>query len=222
MLEQAAGLAVLAALTPTAILVSAVFLGAANPHRTVLFYLTGALVITVIMATVIFVALHAGHLDKPHQRQPRYGIRLGLGVLMLIGGAYLFRRGPKPPNPKKKGKGIMSRLLAKPGPKTAFLVGLLVYAPSLTFISAIQVVATSKESLADSILGIAVVIFITVMFVWLPLILYLIAPERTGRLLRGFDDWLRAHGHILTTGALGVGGVLLTIDGILGLAGVVS
>ena len=221
MLSEAAGLAVLAAVSPTAILVSAVFLGAANPHRTVLIYLFGAIVVTVIMATVVFVALHAGHLDKLHQRQPRYGLRRGLGVLMLAVGAYLFKRGPKPPDPKKK-KSFMSRLLARPGGKAAFIIGLVVYAPSLTFISAIQVVATAKESLADSILGIAVVILITVMFVWLPFILYLIAPERTSGLLRRFDAWLRAHGHVLTTGALVIGGVLLTIDGILGLTGVVS
>ena len=44
MLTEAAGLAVLAALSPTALLVAAVFLGAASPRRTILFYLAGAVV----------------------------------------------------------------------------------------------------------------------------------------------------------------------------------
>ncbi len=56
-LTDAAGLAVLAALTPTALLVTAVFLGSANPRRTVLIFLVSAIVMTVVMATIVFVVL---------------------------------------------------------------------------------------------------------------------------------------------------------------------
>jgi hypothetical protein len=83
-------------------------------------------------------------------------------------------------------------------------------------------VATSKSSIVDSVLEIALVISITVMFVWLPLVLYLLAPERTGLLLRGFDGWLRSHGYVLTVAGLMIGGVALTLDGILGLTGAVT
>ena len=221
-LIDAAGLAVLAALTPTAVLVTAVFLGSASPRRTVLIFLAGAIVMTAVMATIVFVVLHAGHVYKPHERQPRYGVRLGLGLLILLGGAYLWRRGPKVPDPAKKDTGMISRLLARPGAKAAFLLGILVYSPSLTFVAAIQVVATSKQSIALSVLDIAIVITITIAFVWLPLVLYLLAPERTGGLMTRFNRWLRSHGHSLAVGALVVGGVLLTINGILGLTGVVG
>ncbi|HXB47185.1 MAG TPA: GAP family protein [Streptosporangiaceae bacterium] len=221
MLTEAAGLAVLAALSPTAVLVSAVFLGSARPHRTVLIYLAGAVVMTVIFAAVVFVALRAGHLQRSREYQPRYGLRLGLGATMMVAAAYLRRRKPKPPDPAKRDKRIISRLMARPHPWAAFIVGLLVYAPSLTFIAAVQVVATSKASIAASVLGIAVVIAITVMFAWLPFVLYLLAPDRTAWLLRSCDRWLRTHGHVLAVAGLGVAGVLLTLDGILGLTGVV-
>jgi hypothetical protein len=222
MLTEAAGLAVLAALSPTAVLAAAVFLGSANPHRTVLIYLVGAVVMTAIFATIVFVALRAGHLQRPREHQPRYGIRLGLGVLMMLAGAYLRQRKPKPPDPAKRDKRIISRLLARPRPWAAFIVGVLVYAPSLTFIAAVQVVATSKASVALSVLEIALVIGITVMFAWLPLVLYLLAPDRTAWVLRSCDSWLRMHGYVLAVAALGIGGVLLTLDGILGLTGVVG
>ena len=222
MLTQAAGLAVLAALSPTAVLVCAVFLGSANPHRTVLIYLAGAIVMTAIFATVIFVALRAGHLQRPREYQPRYGLRLGLGVLMTLAGAYLRRRKPKPPDPAKRDRRIISRLLTRPAPWAAFLVGILVYAPSLTFIAAVQVVATAKASVTDSVLAIALVIAITVMLVWLPFVLYLLAPDRTRRVLRYCDSWLRSHGYLLAVAGLGIGGVLLTLNGILGLTGVVT
>jgi hypothetical protein len=222
MLTDAAGLAVLAALTPTAVLVSAVFLGSANPHRTVLIYLAGAVVMTAIFAAVVFVALRAGHLQRLRESQPRYGLRLGLGVLMMAAGAYLRRRKPKPPDPAKRDKRIISRLLARPRPWAAFIVGLLVYAPSLTFIAAVQVVATSNASIAASVLQTGLVIAITVMFAWLPFVVYLLAPDRTAWVLRACDNWLRTRGYVLAVAGLGIGGVLLALDGVLGLTGVVG
>jgi Sap, sulfolipid-1-addressing protein len=221
-LIQAVGLAVLAALSPTAVLVSAVFLGSANPRRTVLIYLAGAVAITVIMAIVLFAVLHAGHLQSSHQRQPRYGLRLGLGVIMLLAGAWLRRRGPRPPDPNRRNQGFLDRLLARPGGTTAFVVGLLVYSPSLAFIAAVQVIATARASMVDSVLAVVVVVIITVAFVWLPLITYLLAPDRTTRTLRGLNGLLRSNGFRLAVLALAIGGVALTIDGILGLTGVVS
>jgi len=221
MLAEVAGLAVLAAISPAAILVATVFLGAANPHRTVLIYLTGGVIVTTLVAIVVFVALHDGHLSAPHQRQPRYGVRLGLGVLMLLAAAYLKRRGPRQPNPARQGKGIMSRLLASPGPKAAWFVGLLVYTPSLVFISAVEVVAASHQSVPETVLALAIIVVLTLMLAWIPLVFFLAAPDRTARALKGSNAWLRSHGHVLTIGALLVAGVLLTVNGALGLAGVV-
>ena len=132
MLIQAVGLALLAALSPTAVLVSAVLLGSARPQRMVLIYLAGAIVMTVIMAAIVYALLQSGHLYQPRERQPRYGLRLGLGLSMLLAGAYLKRRGPKRPDPARKNKGIISRLISRPAARTAFIVGVLVYTPSLT------------------------------------------------------------------------------------------
>ncbi len=235
MLTEAAGLAVLAAISPTALLVAAVFLGAASPRRTVSFYLAGAIAMTAVMAAVVFVVLRAGHLYKPHEHQTRYGLRLGLGLLMLLAGVYVLRRGRRKSRAGqedaaakagetgqagkagKQNEGMIARLIARPGPKTAFLVGIIVYSPSLTFVAAVQTVATSHDDAASSVLALAIVIAITLAFVWVPLVLYLLMPERTGRVLGAFNAWLRSHGQLLLVGALIAGGVLVTIDGIVGL-----
>jgi hypothetical protein len=224
MLIQAVGLALLAALSPTAATVSALFLSKANPQRIVLTYVIGAIIMTAIMAAIVFELLQSGHLYRPAERQPRYGLRLGLGLAMLAAGAYLKRRGPKRPDPAaaSKDRGIIARLTARPGLKMAFIVGVLVYTPSLTFIAAVQVVATAKQSLPASFAALALIIVITVAFAWLPLILYLLAPDQTARLLRGLDGWLRSHGYVLTVAALLIGGVVLAINGVLGLTGLVS
>jgi hypothetical protein len=49
MLLQAAGFAVLAALSPTALLITAIYLGSARPRTTALCYLAGAVLISTVM-----------------------------------------------------------------------------------------------------------------------------------------------------------------------------
>lgn len=129
MLVEAAGLATLAAISPTSLLVAAVLLSAARPRRTALLYLAGALTMTAVMAAIVFVALRAGHLQEPHQHQSRYGVRLGLGVLMMAAALYLLCRAQRPDDPAKENTGVISRMIAMPGPKEAFIAGLLIYTP---------------------------------------------------------------------------------------------
>ena len=108
-------------------------------------------------------------------------------------------------------------MIAQPGPKEAFIVGILVYSPSLTFVAAVQTVATSKDSIAASVLAIVLIVAITLLFVWVPFLLYLLMPDRTGRLLGSFNGWLRTHGHQILVAGLFAAGVIVTIDGIRGL-----
>ena len=93
MLLQAAGFAVLAALSPTALLITAIYLGSARPRTTALCYLAGAVVISTVMG--IAVLLRYGHFQLPGHRTPRYGLRLGLGLLILAAIAVVARRKPR-------------------------------------------------------------------------------------------------------------------------------
>ena len=70
MLIQSAGLALLAALSPTALLVAAVYLGSARPRQTGLFYLAGAVIMSVVMGVVILVALRSAGLNHPDSTLP--------------------------------------------------------------------------------------------------------------------------------------------------------
>ena len=217
MYGQAAGLAVLAALSPAALLLVTVYLGSVNPGRTVGFYLAGALVMTIIAGIIVLVALRAGGLSVPSNRQPRYGLRLGLGVLALGTGIFLARRKPGARPAKAKKPGIISRLAANPRPLTAFATGLLVFAPSLGFIAAVQVIATSHASDAAEAGALALVVVIDLFLVWLPFGVYLAAPDRTVRTLKASNAWISANRHVLLAGGLTVLGAILVADGISGL-----
>jgi hypothetical protein len=231
MLLQAAGFAVLAALSPTALLITAIYLGSARPRTTALCYLAGAVLISTVMGVAVLLLLRYGHFQLPGHRTPRYGLRLGLGLLILAAIAVVARRRPRllglpgqPPHPGSpgqpgQGRGIVSRLVASPAPVTAFVAGVLVFMPALTFIAAIQVIATARAGFPLSTLGLLIVIVINVAFVWLPFLAYLAAPDLTTRTLAAFNAWLRARGRILLMLALLVAGAVLTVDGLLGLIG---
>ena len=216
MILEAAGFAVLSALTPAALLVAAMYLSSANPRRMLLIFLAGAVTMTVILGIVLLLVIHAGGLNHPHERQPRYGVRLGLGVIALAASLVISRRKPKPARPDKK-PGLMTRMVNHPSSVAAFAVGVLVFAPSVSFIAAVQVIATAKASDALTALALAIVVLIDVMFVWLPLVLYLAAPDATARTVRAMNSWLQSHSHVLTVILLAVIGVLLIGNGIYGL-----
>ena len=87
MILQAAGLAVLAAISPTALLVAAVYLGSARPRLVGTLYLAGAIIMSLVMGLVVIAILRNTGLSRPSGHTPRYGLRLGLGVVMLAAGA---------------------------------------------------------------------------------------------------------------------------------------
>ncbi len=70
-------------------------------------------------------------------------------------GLHVPRRRAKPPDPAKKDRTVITRLLIRPGAAAAFVVGILVYLPSPAVIAVVQVVATSKARAAASFPAIA-------------------------------------------------------------------
>ena len=217
MILQAAGLALLAALSPTALLVSAVYLGSARPRLVGAAYLAGAIVMSLVMGVVVIVILRNTGLDHHSQRTPRYGLRLGLGLLMLAAGAFLARRKPKQPDPDHPKQGLVSKMIANPAPGSAFAVGLLLFAPGVTFIAAVQVIATANAGIELTATAVIVVVLINALFVWLPLLVHIVAPGATTRYLTAFNGWLRANGNKILIAVLLVGGVIVAVNGLIGL-----
>ena len=223
MLAEAAGFAFLAAISPTALLVMAVFLRSAEPRRNALMYSAGAIVMTVTAAVAALFVLRAAALELPSRHDPRYGVRLALGVLALAAAVALsWRRRSRPARDTaaQAGRNLVSRLTAQPSPRTAFTAGLIVFAPSVTFLAAVQVIATAGTRPLVTAIGLLIVVNVCLLVVWLPLFGYFAAPSATTGMLKSCNDWLRAHGREVTAWALVIGGVALVVNGALGLAGV--
>jgi hypothetical protein len=217
MLIQAAGLALLAAVSPTALLVAAVYLGSSRPRVVTAFYLAGAVLMSVVMAVVILAILRGVNLQRPAEHEPKYGLRLGLGILILAATAVVARRKPRPPDPAKAHQGFLSKMVADPAPLSAFLVGILVFAPGVSFLAAVQVIATAQASPDLTAIALIIVVVINVLFVWLPIVLHLVIPGATTRYLTAFNGWLRTHGKVILICVLVAVGGIMVINGIYGL-----
>jgi len=217
MLLQAAGLALLAALSPTALLVAAVYLGSARPRLVTAFYLAGAVLMSLIMGVILLVALRRANQQRPGEHTPRYELRLVLGILLLAAAVVIARRRPRPPDPDKPPKGIVSKLVADPKPLSAFLVGLLIFAPGVSFLAAVQVIATAQASFNLTAIALILVVVINVLLVWLPIVIHLVAPGVATRYLTAFNGWLRAHGKLILICVLAAVGGIMIINGIYGL-----
>jgi len=191
-LLQAAGLALLASISPTALLIAATFLASARPRLTATYYLVGAVVMSLVMGIVILVVLRNAHLSHRSEHTPRYGLRLGLGVLLLGAAVAVARRGARPSDAAPKRPGLLSRMTAAPRPWTAFRQ------------TAVAVIA---------------VVVINVLLVWVPLLVYIVAPEPTTRFLTAINGWLRAHSRTVLMWVLVVAGGIMVGNGIHGLAG---
>jgi Sap, sulfolipid-1-addressing protein len=215
-LAQAAGLALLSALSPTALLIAAIYLGSARPGLTSMFYLAGAVAMSLVMGVVVLLVLRSAGLNHPDQHAARYGLRLCLGIVLLAAAVFVAARKPRQPDPAKA-HGLVSRMVAEPAPLSAFLVGLLVFAPGVTFIAALQVIATASAGPDLTSLAVILVVVINVLLVWLPIMLHLIAPTATERRLKAFNHWIRAHGTTVLIGVLIVAGGIMIFDGIYGL-----
>jgi hypothetical protein len=217
MYQQAAGFGALAAISPSALFVMAIFLASANPKRTSLAYVAGALVMTVVMAVVVLFIIRVAGLDLAREREIRYEFRVALGVIALAAAFLIARRNPPARDPEKQAPGLISRLTARPGPVTAFVAGLVLFVPSAMFLAAVQVVATARAAVVATVVALLIVVVLTVLIVWLPLLTFLVAPDATTGALRKANDWLRAHGRRIVVSALAAVGAILVVNGILGL-----
>jgi Sap, sulfolipid-1-addressing protein len=209
-LAQAAGLALLSALSPTALLVTTVYLGSARPRRTTVSYLVGAVAMSGAIAVVVVFILRGAGLSHPGRHDARYGLGLGLGLaLVMIGILLMILLRRRRARPRARRPGLVSRMIANPSTRSAFAVGLLVFAPGVTFLAALEVIAAARASFELTALAVVIAVVITVVLVWLPLLFYLIEPGLTESRLKAFNGWLRAHGATVLGAAMIVAGAII-------------
>jgi hypothetical protein len=128
--------------------------------------------------------------------------------------AVLLARRPTKPH---SGPSRVSRAASQGGLFAIFVVGVALYLPSPTYLSALQVVGTTKMSAAATAVWVVIVVALVLITVEVPVLLFLFAPAWTVPKLRAVNAWLDRNGHTLLVAVVGAIGLWEFLDGLVGL-----
>ena len=140
-------------------------------------------------------------------------INLGFGVLLVAVGLRALVRPPKPKEPKTDAKppSIGGSFLAGAGGMASNLTTFALYVPALALI------AGSGLPLRQQGIVSLVILLITLMVAWVPLLLAAVVPGASTRLLPWLGGWMNANNRWIQV-VLGFGfGIWLLIKGVNGL-----
>jgi arginine exporter protein ArgO len=112
----------------------------------------------------------------------------------------------------------VTRAAQKGGLVAVLVAGILLYLPSPIYLSALQVVGSSKPTTAATVAWVFIVVAITLTTIWLPTLVIVLAPGWSKPRLGALNSWLSRNSRKLLIVVLVLLGVWQIIDGIVGLA----
>src|SRR5262245_6694965 len=163
-------------------------------------YFGGAATVTLGSGAAILVALRGSGLTERQHPTPSAGMELFLGVALLVVAVWMARHrvpagarrsgrseASEPPREVEgpDGVDVQASKVAGTGRHTSragalFLLGLITYLPSLLYVGAIKHLVDADLGGGITVLALFVFTVLVLQMVELPIILRLLAPQRTG------------------------------------------
>ncbi len=218
-------------LNPTLLAAVTVMLLMPNPKRLMLGYLLGAYTTSITLGLLIVFSLHGPSTESTskHTISPVEDLVVGVLCLAL---AWVLRTGRDQPfqqrrQAKKTEKlkarqeagtpteSLPLRLLGKGDPKITFLVGAVLTFPGVSYLDALDHIHKLNPG---TVATVVLVVFFCVMqqiFLELPLVGYLFAPDRTQATVDRFRAWMGRSGRTAAVIGAGAIGVWLTARGVI-------
>jgi hypothetical protein len=209
-LASAIPLALAACVYPPAIAVLIYYLSRDPGRRLVVAYYAGAFAVTLVVGIVGVVVLGEADINPRLHPTPSAAIDVALGLAMLGAAVAVARHKPPRADDKKPRK---PRSASTWG---AGLLGAAMYgAPSLFYVGAIKEVADANPSLGAAVLTALLLTVCVLLFIEVPIALYLVFPVPTRAKLSAFDAWAHRNGPLLLTGGFAVASLYLLGLGLL-------
>jgi hypothetical protein len=209
-------LALASAFWPTLILVVVVALRLEHPIRILVFFVAGALLTTISIGLAIVFALDGSSLATGSNRSFGAGVYLVAGLLSLLAGGALWWSGrrPRKPKPPRTQPSLAERSIERGAP-VAFAAGVVlnIIPGTFPFVALLEI---AKLDVGDAAKVGAVVVFYVIMlaFAEVPIVAYLVAPERTITATNAFNDWLSRNGRNVAALVLAAVGLYLVVRGL--------
>jgi thiol:disulfide interchange protein len=215
---------------PTLILIVVLALRISHPVKILVWFLLGGLLTTVTVGIAVVFALQGASFMSGSKPTVDPAVDITIGLLSLIGSFVLLRKGDragkssqtsaaaeaataKGSKPKKT---PLTQRAVESGAPVAFVSGILLNIVPGTFpIVALKDIAQLDASDAAKVATIVVFYVIMFAFIEVPIVAYLIAPERTTVAVNAFNAWLGRNGRRVAAYVLAGVGLYLTIRGII-------
>ena len=216
-------IAVLAALDAGLLAATVVLLGRPRPARQLLAYLVGCMGFSIGIGLVIVLALHGSGVVKHPDPAVSAVIEIAAGALLLVVAVavVLGRNAQWRPRRRRqdnadahKRPSLSERALGNDSLWIAWAAGALYSVPGAYYLAGLALLV--KLDQPASIDVVAILGFNLVMFALLelPLLGFLVAPDRARALTERLNRWMTRHKRTLITVVAGVGGLYLLITGL--------
>jgi hypothetical protein len=225
--------ALFAMLNPSLLAAVTVMLLFPDPKRLMLGYLLGAYLTSITAGLVIVFALPASSTQGTTEQTigPVEDLVVGLLLWTL---AFVLRTGRDQPFRERRaekrdakrrekeeaGKPTESlplRLLGKGDPKLTFIVGIALSFPGVSYLAALNHIHKLDAETVATVLLVISVCVIELLFLELPLLGYVLSPDRTEHTVTGFKDWMARRGRTAAVIGATALGTLLIIRGLINL-----
>jgi hypothetical protein len=194
-----------------------------SPKRLLLGYLLGGLLVSLTIGFVIVFAVHHSGATSTSQNSISPVMDIALGLILLVA-AYVLRsermeqrreRKKKERAGAEKGPSRVERVLGGGSARVTFLVGVVLTLPGVSYLAALHKLDNLNCGTVPTILVILGFNVMLLILLEIPLIGYVVAPERTVVAVQDFRGWLNRNG--LRAGiylAAGLG-ALLVVRGVI-------
>jgi Sap, sulfolipid-1-addressing protein len=204
-------MAIAVSMEPFRIGMTVLMLNRPRPVLQLLAFLSGGFAMGAAVGLVVIFAFRPGLLWSAHFTLPK--VQIAIGVLAVLMAALLASGAVPMPKIPARARGLAQ------GPSlwVAGVAGVGIALPSIDYLAVLAVIVASGAAPSTQVGALLVFNAVAFALVELPLVAYLLAPDRTRALMAALNDWIRSRRRCGAAVVLvAVGGVLLVV-GIAGL-----
>lgn len=204
-------MALAVSLEPFRIGMTVLMLNRPRPHLQLLAFLGGGFVMGITVGLTVLFVFQRRPLGSASLTLPKVQILIGL-LALLAATVVAWGRlgGPRPPTRAR-------RLLRGRSLWVAGAAGLGIALPSVDYLAALAVIVASGTAAMTQVAALLTFNVVAFALVEVPLIAYLLAPQRTRALMATLDHWIRSRRRAEVAALLTAVGCVLLVVGITGL-----
>src|ERR1700754_667093 len=184
-------MAVAVSLEPFRIGMAVLMLNRPQPIVQLLAFLCGGFAMGTSVGLIVLFVLRPALLGSAHFTLPRVQIVIGVLALLVAAG---LACGIRPPRSEKPGRlsARAQRLVNGSSPWVAAVAGLGIALPSVDYLAALAVILASGAAALTQISALVTFNVVAFALVEIPLVAFLVAPDRTRAAMDALHGWLRS------------------------------